>query len=100
VTWISASAGLAAAVGSGNSLVGSKAGDHVGNGGVTALSNGNYVVASIDWSSAAVSNIGAVTWASGTTGLSGAVSEANSLTGSKANDHVGNGGVTVYAGGG
>jgi len=99
VTWISASAGLAAAVGSGNSLVGSKAGDHVGNGGVTALSNGNYVVASIDWSSAAVSNIGAVTWASGTTGLSGAVSEANSLTGSKANDHVGNGGVTALTNG-
>src|SRR6516164_7275313 len=66
-----------------NSLVGSNAGDHVGGGGapgrggVVALSNGNYVVASPDWSN----HRGAVTWGDGTMGITGFVDETNSLIG-------------------
>ncbi len=57
-----------------NSLVGSTANDQVGIGGVTALTNGNYVVSSPHWDNGAATDAGAVTWGSGTTGVSGAVS--------------------------
>ena len=50
-----------------NSLVGSTANDQVGSSGVTALSNGNYVVSSIYWNNGG--HAGAVTWGSGTAGV-------------------------------
>ncbi len=56
---------------------------------MTALSNGNYVVSSPDWTNGAAANAGAVTWGSGMAGVSGPVSAANSLVGSTANDGVG-----------
>ncbi len=43
VTWVDGTAGLNGQVSSANSLVGTTAADTVGDGGVTALSNGNYV---------------------------------------------------------
>jgi hypothetical protein len=78
-----------------STLVGSHAGDHIGSGGVTALSDGNYLVSSPDWTNGPAADLGAVTWGSGTAGVSGAVSAKNSLVGSTANDQVGGGGVTV-----
>ena len=69
-----------------STLIGSTAGDHVGAGGVTALSNGNFVVLSPFWDNGAIANAGAVTWGSGTTGVRGVVSAANSLVGSTAGD--------------
>jgi len=95
VTWGSGTTGISGAVSADNSLVGSKANDKVGSGGITALTNGNYVVASPGWDNGATADTGAVTWSSGTTGISGAVSAANSLVGSKASDKVGSGGITV-----
>ncbi len=89
MTWGSGTTGVSGAVSSANSLVGSTANDQVGNGGVTALTNGNYVVSSPIWDNGAVTNAGAVTWGSGTTGMSGVVSSANSLVGSTASDQVG-----------
>src|SRR5260370_990546 len=75
-------------------VVGS-AGDEVVYNGVTALSNGNYVVSSAFWNG----NRGAATWGSGTTGVSGAVSASNSLVGSLANDQVAsNGGAALTNG--
>jgi hypothetical protein len=68
VTWGNGTSGGAGSLSSLNSLVGS-VGDQVGSGGVTALTNGNYVVASPLWSGHA----GALTWGSGTTGVSGLV---------------------------
>lgn len=68
-------------------LTGGSPDDRVGNGGVTVLSNGNYVVNSRNWSGAR----GAVTWCSGTKGLSGMVSASNSLVGSFENDALSNG---------
>src|SRR5262249_52006909 len=70
--------------------VGSNRGDQVGGSGVTALSNGNYVVASPYWNGGITNGRGAVTWGDGGTGTSGIVSEANSLVGSKPRDQVGN----------
>lgn len=92
-TWVNGSIGLTGVVSAANSLVGSKTNDYVGISGVTALSNGNYVVASRLWANSATAGVGAVTWANGSTGLSGPVSVANSLVGSAANDMVGIGGV-------
>jgi hypothetical protein len=85
VTWGSGTMGVTGAVSAANSLFGSIASDSVGNGGATALNNGNYVVRSTSWNGGR----GAVTWGSGTSGATGAVSAANSLVGSTANDQVG-----------
>ena len=95
VTWGSGTAGVTGVVSSSNSLVGSTANDKVGSGGVTALSNGNFVIRSSQWSS----STGAVTWGSGTAGVSGVLSSSNSLVGSTANDKVGEGGVTALSNG-
>jgi hypothetical protein len=76
-------------------LTGSTPNDRIGSQGITALSNGNFLIRSTYWNS----NRGALTWASGTTGVSGPVSAANSLVGITANDQVGSGGVTALANG-
>jgi hypothetical protein len=89
VTWGSGTTGVSGVVSAANSLVGSTEGDQVGIGGVTALSNGNYVVASRSWHNGGVAYAGAVTWGNGTAGTVGLVSEANSLVGSTANDGIG-----------
>ena len=94
-TWGNGTAGITGIVSATNSLVGTTpgtlitvamgdkgnfqmyaGGDRVGSG-VTALANGNYVVASPDWSKTK----GAATWVSGTVGLTGTVSVTNSLVG-------------------
>ena len=98
-TWASGTTGVTGAVSAANSLVGSTGSDQVGNPGVTALSNGNYVVSSANWDNGAVLDAGASTWGSGTTGVTGVISAANSLVGSTANDFIGFGGVTVLSNG-
>ncbi len=101
VSWADGSTGLSGSVGSTNSLVGSTANDQVGGTGkVTALPNGNYVVASSTWDQGSIVNAGAVTWASGTAGISGSVSTSNSLVGTAANSAVGSSGVTALPNGG
>ncbi|MBC8113659.1 MAG: hypothetical protein H7062_04735, partial [Candidatus Saccharimonas sp.] len=100
VTFGDGMTGVSGAVSAANSLVGSTTGDSVGDFGVTALSNGNYVVRSINWNlDATHTDVGAVTFGSGTTGISGAVSAANSLVGSTTGDQVGSSGVTVLSNG-
>ncbi|MGB0133762.1 hypothetical protein, partial [Dokdonella sp.] len=49
VTWANGNSGLSGPVSPANSLIGSTADDQIGNEGVVALSNGNYVVASASW---------------------------------------------------
>ncbi|HEX4607058.1 MAG TPA: hypothetical protein VH092_02545, partial [Urbifossiella sp.] len=86
-----------------STLIGTHAGDHIGDGGVTALTNGNFVIASPDWHNGTVSGAGAVTWGKGTTGVAGPVSATNSLVGTTANDSIGkvaaltNGNYVVYS---
>jgi hypothetical protein len=99
VTWALGSIGLSGPVSTTNSLVGTTAGDSVGYAGVVALSNGNYVVASNNWTNGAATQAGAVTWANGAAGLSGPVSAANSLVGTTNQDAVGQGGVTALSNG-
>jgi Repeat of unknown function (DUF5650) len=99
VTWVNGASGLSGVVSTSNSLSGTTANDLVGYGGVTALSNGNYVVGSFYWSNGATSRVGAVTWANGANGLAGVVSTSNSLHGTTANDLVGVGGVTALSNG-
>ena len=104
VTWGNGTTGTVGTVSAANSLVGSDgftgsyAGDEVGAHtdepgnpyfGITALSNGNYVVDSADWNGME----GAVTWGNGMTGVTGVVSTANSLTGSREGDELGGGAV-------
>jgi hypothetical protein len=84
-----------------NSLIGGSASDFISNGGITVLSNGNYVVRSSNWDnpSPVLSNAGAVTFCNGTTGCTGAVSGTNSLIGTTAGDQVGSSGVNALTSG-
>ena len=81
VTWGNGTTGIAGAISTSNSLAGSTAGDSAGLGGVTALSNGNYVVNSPFWQDAGPVQKGALTWGNGASGISGTISSANSLIG-------------------
>lgn len=106
VTWGNGAAGITGVVSTSNSLIGSTDSDQVGYGGVTALSNGNYVVRSSLWDcqialgcSSAVINVGAATWGNGTTGIVGVVSTGNSLVGATAEDRVSDYGVTALSNG-
>lgn len=98
VTWASGTATTGASVGTNNSLTGSSDGDTVGSGGVTALTNGNYVVNSPNWKLAG-NAVGAVTWLTGTVATSAAVNVNNSLLGVTVGDSVGSGGVVALANG-
>jgi hypothetical protein len=89
VTWVDGMSGITGVVPIANSLVGSSTDDRAGSGGVTELSNGNYVVSSPDWDNGGVTDVGAVTWVNGAGGTSGTVSAANSLVGSSTDDRVG-----------
>ena len=95
VTWVDGSAPRTGQVTSANSLVGSSAGDRVGEGiggygsGIVALTNGNYVVLSENWTNDGVEFAGAATWGSGTQGVAGPVSAQNSLVGDQYEDLVG-----------
>lgn len=93
-TWGSGTTGITGLVSAANSLVGTTPGDQVssilGDPGLVALTNGNYLIHSSNWSNGAIAGVGAVTWANGTKGVTGPVSEANSLVGSTANQSVGN----------
>jgi hypothetical protein len=98
VTWGNGSSTTTGTIGTSNSLIGSTKGDNVGSGGVTALSNGNYVVASPNWQNGA-NVVGAVTWGNGSSTTTGTVGTSNSLVGSSNGDNVGSGGVTALTNG-
>jgi len=85
VTWGNGTTGITGVVSSANSLVGSRVGDGVGNGRVTALSNGNYVASSLSWDNGAITDAGAATWGNGTSTLSGNITAANSVLGTISN---------------
>ena len=87
VTWCDGASGCTGPVTTANSLVGGSAEDSVGSDGVTALSNGHYVVRSDDWDnpSGPVTDAGAVSYGDGATGTTGMVSSANSVLGTVTN---------------
>lgn len=95
-TWGSGTSGVKGLISVANSLVGATTHDLIGNSGVTALTNGHYVVSSPNWNnpSGLLNAAGATTWGNGSSGVKGIVSAANSLIGTTTNDYVGGGGVT------
>lgn len=95
LTTFSPVTGVAGALSSANSLVGSAPGDQIGSNGTTSLASGKFAIFSPNWNLAA----GAITWADGSNGVTGVVSSANSLVGALANDRVGNNGISSLAGG-
>jgi filamentous hemagglutinin family protein len=98
-TWGNGTTGISGIVNSANSLTGSTANDNVSNRGITALTNGNYVVASTNWDNNIIVDAGAATWGNGTTGTSGLVNAANSLVGSTTQDAVSSSGITALSNG-
>ena len=99
VTWGNSASGINGLVDVSNSLVGTQTDDKVGDAGITALTNGNYVVRSSSWDNGTVENVGAVTWANGTTGINGSVDVSNSLVGTQTDDKVGDTGITALTNG-
>jgi Repeat of unknown function (DUF5650) len=97
-TWANGMTGISGLISETNSLVGSTQSDMVGWD-VTALTNGNYVVSSGQWSNGAIYQAGAATWGNGATGTTGVVSAANSLIGSTPRDQVGAIGVLALTNG-
>jgi hypothetical protein len=93
VTWCDRDVGCSGAVSAANSLVGSGTYDQVGNDGIAALSNQNYVVRSSFWDNGSVVDVGAVTWCNGESGCTDTVSATNSLVGSTTNDRAGKDGI-------
>jgi Repeat of unknown function (DUF5650) len=98
VTWANGNAPLSGEVSAANSLIGSSSNDRIGSS-VTALSNGNFVVASPNWDNAGVADIGAVRWADGSAAPSGQITATEALTGSQAGDKVGLNGATALSNG-
>jgi hypothetical protein len=101
-TWGNGSTGIIGTISGSNSLIGSRTGDAVSSGGITALTpsnmysfTGNYVVSSPNWSNGTITNVGAATWGNGDTGIIGTISSTNSLIGSTAFDRVSSGGITT-----
>jgi hypothetical protein len=80
-------------------LIGSTASDRVGSGGVAALANGHYVVASPEWNSSTAGDVGAATWRNGNATSPGVVSAANSMIGTSTGDRVSAGGVIALSDG-
>lgn len=89
VTWGDGNTGIHGVVSRDNSLIGTLAGDMVGE--VTALDDGNYVVRSPLWNNGNIRDAGAATWGNGSTGISGEIDSNNSLVGSTEFDRVGYG---------
>src|SRR5262249_45844583 len=83
--------GVQGTISAANSLIGSHDSDRVGSGRVTALSNGNYVIASPLWDDEGTADVGAVTFGDGTSGVVGEISAGNSLIGATAGDQIGSG---------
>ncbi len=98
VTWCSGTAATTGTITPANSLTGTVANDKVGLSGVTALTNGNYVVCSERWNNGSILGAGAATWGNGTTGIAGPVTAGNSLVGDFSNIFVGSAAVALTNG--
>jgi trimeric autotransporter adhesin len=99
VTWGSGLGGTHGIVSSSNSIVGGTDSDEVGTGGITALTNGNFVISSPAAVINAVVKAGASTWCAGSAVCHGVVSDSNSLVGDSTNDEVGLYGTTPLSDG-
>ena len=87
VTWFDGTSAPTGVIGASNSLVGSTAGDLIGD--QWLIVGSKYIFLSPEWDNAGTVNAGAIT-ITDATGLTGAVTVANSLVGSHNNDRLGN----------
>lgn len=99
VTWVRETTGIVSEINPSNSLVGDSTDDQIGGNGIILLTNGNYVVRSVNWDNGSTVDVGAATWGSGTSGVAGVVSVDNSLIGTKASDQIGSSGIVILTGG-
>ena len=82
-----------------STLYGGSVSDFVGVDGIYVLSNGNFVVRSIEWDNRSAIRAGAATWGDRFLGVSGLVSVANSLVGTSTNDQIGKGEIFALSNG-
>jgi hypothetical protein len=99
VTRCSPTTGCPSTINSSNSLVGSVAGDFVGQDGIVVLPNGNFVVRSSQWNNGAVTQAGALTWFAAASTPTGMVTTANSRYGAHSGDQIGLISIIVLANG-
>ncbi len=85
ITWGDGAHGTIGTITATNSFIGATAQDGL-SATVTALTNGNYIIASPKWDNGTTTDSGAITWGDGTHGSTGVISEGNSLIGSTTND--------------
>ncbi|MGB4859338.1 MAG: hypothetical protein WBP11_08420 [Dokdonella sp.] len=85
VTWANGNSSTIGEISAANSITGTRESDLVGSAGAVALSNGNYVIVSPNWSSGTARAAGAATWVQGGASASGTVSALNSLVGTAVN---------------
>ena len=97
ITWGSGASGVAGTVSASNSLVGSTAGDTIGNS-IDFFFNGQTIVSvEPNWDNGTAVNAGAVTnLGDGSSAVTGVVGAANSVIGSTANDRIGSGGLFEF----
>ncbi|MBA3470818.1 MAG: PKD domain-containing protein, partial [Herpetosiphonaceae bacterium] len=81
ITLGSGTSGIVGTINAANSLIGSAPEDRVGDGGVTELTNGSYVVRSQNWNNGAIQMAGAVTLSSDGGGVTGTIDTINSVLG-------------------
>lgn len=98
VTWVNGVTGLNGVVSTANSLS-SSASDVVGSGGITILTNGNYLIKSNAFNAPGMEGTGALTWCNGNTGLIGTVNTSNSLVGNGLGESVNNFGILTLPNG-
>jgi hypothetical protein len=87
VVWGDGDTGTAGTVSEANAMVGARENDRIGSWPV-ALSDGNYVLCSPNFSTAQTSNAGAATWLEGKRPTIGEVGPHNSLIGSSRDDQL------------
>jgi Repeat of unknown function (DUF5650) len=95
VTLSMGTAPLVGTVSPGNSLIGLRSGDSLGNGWVTSLGDGAFALSSPYWDNGDLRDTGAITWINSNDGLPAAISASNSLIGAMPGDEIGAGDITV-----
>lgn len=81
ITWRNGTGAFPDVVSTANSLVGQRNAQSVGSGGVVALPNGDYVVASPHWFNPVGTNVGAITRVTGGAAQMGEIGAGNSMIG-------------------
>jgi len=88
VMWVDGKTGKIGEINPNQTLVGSLQNDFAGTT-ITALANGSYVVAAIEWDNGVIANAGAVIWDDGISPLTKTINATTALVGTSTGDQVG-----------